>query len=195
MYGELGISNIEIVFPDFTQGWAPEAQDQKQKEGEKHFQQTIAARIRLGDRLVAVDSESNDRIKEILSWDITAFWKEKWLNWKRDGAPYYDQPVGSFKEYEVWLLCESLWTILTDDLSREEAIRRMCDPKDSLKFSKCGFGSANWTEFAENFGQSAFQGTDQEEQFDLWYKQGWEAFEKIVDGITRALRPKREGNQ
>jgi len=186
-----GIEQVtEFVFPDFHFNLAhtPALRKQKQREGEEDFRQHIARRMGFGDRLVAMDSESASRIRQILSWDIALFWKEKWSNWKRYGAIYYDQSIGSVEDKEVWLLTKPIWTIFTEDLSREGAIRRMCNPGDELKFSICRFGSANWTELAEKFGREVFLGTDQEEQFEKWYADGWESFKRTIDKIVEGER-------
>ncbi len=188
-------SVVKFIFPDFRKGWAQFLQEEKQKDGERDFIQDIARKIEAGEKLVAMDHESSEQLKQILSWDICMFWKRKWSNWwKRHASIFYDQPVGSFEGQEVWLLCEPIWTILANGVSREEAIRRMCDPKDPLKFDNCGFGSANWTEFAELFGQTIFQNTDQEEQFNVWYQEGWKAFEKTVDRIVEIYHKKEKPN-
>jgi len=186
MYELVVMSQLtKTFFPDFRQGWATEVQEQKQKEGEERFEQVIAERIGFGDRLVAMDPESASRIKQILSWDIALFWKKKYSYWERHWAIYYDQPVGSAEDKEVWLLTESIWTIFTESLTREEAIRRMCNPEDELKFSTCPFGSANWTELAEQFGREVFVGTAQEGQFEEWYRLGWEVFKRTIDEIVK----------
>ena len=173
------LKDIVVGFPDFSQGWTPSLQNEKQEEGEKAFLVEIESRIESGDILSIADSNN---MAFLLSMDIVVFWKKMWSDWNRNGGRYYDQAIGSINGEDVWFICEPVLSILA--LGREEFIRRVCDPEDELELPLCQFGSANWTEFAEQFGREVFRDTDKEECFESWYAQGWEAFEKTVDIIV-----------
>lgn len=153
-----------------------------------NLRDSIVRRMGFGDNLVVMNAESTKRITEIMSWDIIGFWGKTWSNWKRDGAPLYTKAIGEVDAQEVWLISEPIWTVFTAGLSREEAIQRMCDPEDLLKFSMCPFGSANWTEFVELFGRAVFSGTDQEAELEGWYESGWASFLRTVDALTEGYR-------